>query len=289
LLPDKHLLIIAGPTAVGKTEYAIKKALELQTIIVSADSRQFYRETNIGTAKPTADELNTVPHYFINSLSIFDNYNVGDFERDALALLNKEFLNRDHIVMAGGSGLYIKAICEGLDTFPPIDESIRPRLQEQYEQEGIAHLQNLLQDLDPHCYAKIDQQNPHRLLRALEVCIGTGKPYSSFLNKRQRNAAFNIKKTVLYADRELLYQRINKRVDAMIQAGLEAEARQLYPHRQLNALQTVGYQELFDHFDGKYSFAEAVELIKRNTRRYAKRQLTWFRHQSEGWEWVKHG
>lgn len=282
----KQLLVIAGPTAVGKTAVAIRAAVALQTVVISADSRQFYRETNIGTAKPTPDELQAVAHYLVNSHSIFDTYTVGDFEREAFTLQNKLYCNYNNIVLAGGSGLYIKAVCEGLDNFPPIADDVRHRLRASYAEAGIEYLRQTLQSLDPSSYERIDRNNPQRLLRALEVCIGTGKPYSSFLAKQTVQRPFQIRKVVLYLPTEQLYDRINRRVDAMIADGLEAEARQLYPYRHLNALQTVGYQELFDHFDGKHNLATAVELIKRNTRRYAKRQLTWFRHQSEGWEWL---
>ena len=274
----KKLIVVAGPTAVGKTSVAIQLAKQLGTVVVSCDSRQFFREMNIGTAKPTATELAQVQHYFIDSLSIFDPYTVGDFERECHVLLNGLYEKHDSIILCGGSGLYIKAVCEGLDHFPNIPSHIRPQLMEEWTKNGIAFLQDELQRADPVAFANIDTNNPHRLLRALEVCLATGKPYSSFLQQKSINSPiFEPVKIMLDLDREVLYNRINRRVDEMLEAGLLAEVEALLPHQQLNALQTVGYQELFDYFNGKISYDYAVALIKQNSRRYAKRQLTWFR------------
>lgn len=274
----KKLIVVAGPTAVGKTSVAIQLAKKVGTVVVSCDSRQFFREMHIGTAKPTAAELAQVQHYFIDSLSIFDPYTVGDFERDCHTLLNKLYEKYEAVILCGGSGLYIKAVCEGLDHFPDIPPHIRPQLMDEWKKNGIAFLQNELQRADPVAFANIDTNNPHRLLRALEVCLATGKPYSSFLQQKSINSpVFEPVKIMLDLDREVLYNRINRRVDEMLEAGLLAEVEALLPYQQLNALQTVGYQELFDYFNGKISYDYAVELIKQNSRRYAKRQLTWFR------------
>ena len=274
----KKLIVVAGPTAVGKTSVAIQLAKQLGTVVVSCDSRRFFREMNIGTAKPTATELAQVQHYFIDSLSIFDPYTVGDFERECHVLLNGLYEKHDSVILCGGSGLYIKAVCEGLDHFPNIPSHIRPQLMDEWAKNGIAFLQDELQRADPVAFANIDTNNPHRLLRALEVCLATGKPYSSFLQQKSINSPiFEPVKIMLDLDREVLYNRINRRVDEMLKAGLLAEVEALLPHQQLNALQTVGYQELFDYFNGKISYDYAVELIKQNSRRYAKRQLTWFR------------
>ncbi len=273
----KTLLVVAGPTAVGKTAISIQLAKYFDTVILSCDSRQFFREMNIGTAKPDVDELQVVPHYFINSHSIFDNYSVGDFEQDALKLLSQLFENQSIVIMAGGSGLYIKAVCEGLDQFPAVDKKIREQIVEKYEQEGIAYLQNTLQQLDPVYFTQVDTQNPQRMIRALEICLSTGQPFSSFRQQKKVNRPFQIVKIGLTMEREQLYERINKRVEKMMGAGLLEEVKKLYPHKKLNPLQTVGYQELFNYLDGHISLEEAVALIQRNTRRYAKRQYTWFR------------
>lgn len=274
----KKLIVVAGPTAVGKTSVAIHLAKQLETVVVSCDSRQFFREMHIGTAKPTAAELAQVQHYFIDSLSIFDPYSVGDFERDCLDLLNKLYEKHNSVILCGGSGLYIKAVCEGLDHFPNIPPHIRPKLMDEWTKNGIVFLQNELQRYDPVAFANIDTNNPHRLLRALEVCLATGKPYSSFLQQKSISPPiFEPVKIMLDLDRDVLYDRINRRVDEMLSAGLLAEVEALLPYQHLNALQTVGYQELFDYFNGKISYDYAVALIKQNSRRYAKRQLTWFR------------
>ncbi len=283
-----YLIIIAGATASGKTALAIDLANRFGAEILSCDSRQFFREMTIGTAKPDAEELAAAPHHFIDSLSIEEDYNVGDFERDALQWLENYYQKKNIAIMVGGSGLYIKAVCEGLDSYPKVDKSIRLALQELLEKEGIAALQNELQQLDPLYYAKVDLANSQRVIRALEICRGTGQPFSSFQGKNEVKRPFEVIQLGIKWERPKLYERINLRVDLMLEQGLEAEARGLYPLRHLNALQTVGYQEFFDYFDGNISQTKAVELIKRNSRRYAKRQMTWFR-KSENMIWVNAG
>lgn len=274
---QKYLIIVAGPTAVGKTALGIQLAQAFKTVVLSADSRQFYREMTIGTAKPDAEELAAAKHYLVDSLSINDAYNVGDFERDSINLLNELFEKHDVVLMVGGSGLFIKAVCEGLDEYPDVPDSIRKDLQQVFEEQGIEALQQELKTVDPQCYENIDIHNSRRLTRALEVYRASGKPFSSFQNQAKATRIFTPIKILLTMDRQRLYERINYRVDLMLKAGLEAEAKQLALQKHLNALQTVGYQEWFDYFDGKIDQAEAIRLIKRNSRRYAKRQMTWFR------------
>ncbi|RKR82269.1 tRNA dimethylallyltransferase [Mucilaginibacter gracilis] len=273
---QKTLIVIAGPTAVGKTETAIKLANHYNTVIISADSRQFYREMSIGTAKPTPDELSRAKHYFINSHSVTDSFNVGDFEKQTLALLDELFEERDVAILAGGSGLYIKAVCEGFDELPPVDTAMRERLNAEYSEDGIVPLAERLKAIDPVYYAQVDVNNPQRIIRALEVTESTGKPFSSYRTANTKQRPFNIIKIGLNLPRELLYQRINLRVDNMINEGLLAEVESLLPYRHLNALSTVGYKELFDYLDGKTDLTTAIGLIKQNTRHFAKRQLTWF-------------
>ncbi len=274
---NKYLIVLAGPTASGKTEVAIKIAGYFQTEIISADSRQFYREMNIGTAKPSEEELAKAHHHFINSLSIHDNYTVGDFEKETQNLLIQHFKKHKIVVMAGGSGLFIKAVCEGLDKFPVVPQKIRNAINDLFKKEGIEALQKELKKLDPKYFQKVDQHNPMRLIRALEVCWASGKPFSSFMKGKKENRFYKILYINLELDREVLYDRINQRVDRMIETGLENEARELFPFKDLTPLQTVGYQELFDYFDQKITLEQAIELIKRNSRRYAKRQMTWLR------------
>jgi tRNA dimethylallyltransferase len=281
----KKLIVIGGPTASGKTALAIELALHLKTEILSADSRQFYREMAIGTAKPTLAELAQVPHHFINNLSIHDNYSVGDFEQEALALLNKLFLKYEFVIMVGGTGLYIQALCEGLDSFPDTPLSIRAEFEQIFQQDGIEALQKRLQEIDPQYFKEVDPNNPARLIRALSVWRASGQPYSSFLKKRRTRRDFSPIYFALDIPRLDLYTRINKRVDTMIADGLIDEARTLFPFRHLPPLKTVGYTELFDHFEGKYTEAEAIEKIKQHTRNYAKRQMTWFR-KKEDWQWI---
>lgn len=273
----KYLISVVGPTAIGKTSLAISLAKHYKTEIVSADSRQFFKEMQIGTAIPSNKELAAVPHHFIQHKSIFESYSVGDFEKEAIALLSNLFKKHDCVIMVGGSGLYVDAVTKGIDEFPEVDPGVREELNKKLNENGIVELQNQLKLLDETHFAKIDIKNPHRLIRALEVCIGSGQPYSSFLNKKKIKRPFKTITIGLKADRQVIYDRIDQRVDIMIKEGLLKEARTLYPHRALNALQTVGYKELFNYFDGQWDLDFAISEIKKNTRRFAKRQLTWYR------------
>ncbi len=283
----KTLLSVVGPTAIGKTEMAISLASHFDTEIISSDSRQFYREMQIGTAVPAQKELGAVQHHFIQHKSIFDLYSVGDFERDTLQLLDKLFHEKDTVVMVGGSGLYTDAVTKGLDKFPKIDPEIRKKLNKIYAENGIGKLQEQLETEDPVYYKKVDKENPHRLIRALEVCLGTGKPYTSFLAKCTESRPFRTISIGLKADRQLVYERINTRVDGMIAQGLVQEVEKLKKHQNLNALQTVGYKELFNYLEGNWTLDFAISEIKKNTRRFAKRQMTWFR-KNENTVWVPH-
>lgn len=276
---QKTLIVIAGPTAVGKTDFCVRLAQSLQTEVLSADSRQFYRELNIGTAKPSQAELQGVKHHFINSHSIDILYSAGAFERDALGILDQIFQTKDVAILTGGSGLYIKAVCEGLDDLPETPPEFRAELMHRLETEGLETLQAQLWVLDPVYCAQNDLQNTQRVVRALEVCLLTGKPYSSFREHQPAQRSFNIIQIALDRDRTQLYRRIDARMDAMLAAGLVEEARALLPYRTHNALQTVGYKEVFDYLEGLYDYNEMVRLLKRNSRRYAKRQITWFKHQ----------
>jgi len=279
---NKTLISIVGPTAIGKTRVSIEVAKALETEIISCDSRQFYKEMCIGTAVPEKEELNAVKHHFIQQLSIFDTYSVGQYETEALELIEKKFRTHQTLLLTGGSGLYQKAVLEGLDDFPKVKASIRENLNRTLKARGLKPLQLQLKELDPDYYKKIDLQNPHRLIRALEICLGTGKPFSFFLDQKQpKPRAFKTLKIGLTAERLLIYKRIEKRVDMMFDRGLVEEAKALEPYRHLNALQTVGYKEIFAYFDGKISLDEAKAEIKKNTRRYAKRQLTWYRKQND--------
>jgi len=278
----KTLIIVVGPTAIGKTALAIELANRFNTEIISSDSRQFFKEMQIGTAVPSPEELQLAKHHFIQHISIHDSYSVGDFELQAMRCSNELFQTHDTVVMAGGSGLYNKAVVEGLDYFPKVDAGIREQLNQQLKEKGIATLQQQLQKLDPTSYDSIDLQNPHRLIRALEICIGTGEPFSSFLNQTtQQQRPFKTIKIGLTADRSVIYERINKRVDIMMENGLLEEVKSLYPHRHLNALQTVGYKELFPYIEGEVSLEFAISEIKKNTRRFAKRQLTWLNKEED--------
>lgn len=278
---DKYLIVIAGPTASGKTATAITIAKALRTVIISADSRQFYREIPIGTAAPTREELSEVEHFMIHNLSIEDRYDVADYEKDVLLLLKKLFLNHDAVVMTGGSGLFIDAVCNGLDSIPDISEETRNRVNDLYEKGGVVALQNELQHLDPEYYEIVDKHNPRRLQRAIEVCYQTGLPYSSFRKNNTKERDFKIIKLALLWERNELITRINKRVENMISDGLVEEARSVYHKRNLNSLNTVGYKEMFQYFDGDISLNEAIELIKISTRQYAKRQMTWLRKNND--------
>ncbi len=273
----KTVLAVVGPTAIGKTALGIKLANHFDTEILSADSRQFFKEMCVGTAVPTNDELAAAKHHFIQHISVSDEYNVGLFEKDALAKLDELFRKKDWAVLVGGSGLYVDAVILGLDDFPDVNIGIREDLKMLLDQHGITTLQEQLKKLDPEQYYAMDIQNPQRLIRALEICLGTGKPYSSFKAQNRVQRPFQSLKIGLSADRELIYERINKRVDLMVENGLIEEARTLYSKRDLNALQTVGYRELFAFFEGKYDLQTAIAEIKKNTRRFAKRQLTWYR------------
>ena len=274
---NKKLIIITGPTAIGKTGLAVFLAKQLKTEIISFDSRQFYKEMKIGTAVPTDDELAEAPHHFIQNLSIHDEYTVGDFERDALKKLEELFQKYDSVVMVGGSGMFEKAVTEGLDEFPEVDKAIRQNLNQEFEMYGIEPLQKELLKADLDYYNQVDLNNPMRIIRALEICRGTGKPFSSFRKKQSAQRNFNILKIGLQLPREEIYERINHRVDMMMEEGLLDEVRSLYEFKHLNSLQTVGYRELFDYLEGKFDLEFAVGEIKKNTRRYAKRQLTWYR------------
>lgn len=278
-LPDNthYLLVVIGPTAIGKTALAIQLAQHFQCEIISCDSRQFFKEMTLGTAVPSPEELAAVPHHFIQHISIQDSYSVGDFERDAIAHLDRLFEKNKVQVMVGGSGLYVNAILEGLDEFPDIDPRIREELNQTLEEKGLPYLQAQLKELDPVHYEKVALDNPQRVTRALEVSIGTGQPYSSFLAKKKVKRNFVPIVIGLEAPREMMYERINKRVDLMLQGGLLEEVKALLPYQQLNALQTVGYRELFHYFNGEGTLEEAIEEIKKNTRRFAKRQITWFK------------
>jgi len=271
------LLVITGPTAIGKTGLAVQLAKQLNTPILSADSRQFFREMSIGTAKPTQEELLAATHYFINNKSIHDDYDAGQYENEAIGLLATLFKTNRVILLCGGSGMYLDAVCNGFDPIPGVDQAQRETLNQLFKDQGITALQQLLLANDPGHYQNIDLQNPHRLIRALEVTLGSGTPYSDFRKGAGTKRDFNIVKIGLNTDRETLYEQINTRVDAMMEQGLLEEASLLLPFRTLNALQTVGYKELFSYLDGRITLSDAVAQIKQNTRRFAKRQLTWFR------------
>ena len=281
---QKYLISIVGPTAIGKTALSIALAKHYQTEIISADSRQFYQEMNVGTAAPTQAELSEAPHHFIHHKSVLEDYNVGSFEKDAIKTLENLFTSHDVIVMVGGSGLYIDAITKGLDDFPIVDAAIRETLNEELATKGLEYLQNKLKTLDPLSFDTIAIDNPHRLIRALEICIGSELPYSSFLNKEKPKRQFKTITIGLTAERATIYDRINKRVDNMMTDGLMDEAKTLHHLQHLNALNTVGYSELFKFLNKEWTLDFAVSEIKKNSRRYAKRQLTWFR-KKEGVLW----
>lgn len=277
----KRLLVVIGPTGSGKTDLSIRLARHYGAPILSTDSRQVYRGMAIGTAQPSVEEMEAAEHHFIASHDIEDNLSCGEYEVQALARLKELFERHDHVIAVGGSGLYVRALCEGMDDLPRADASLRAELSAQLAGMGVEALAERLRLLDPVYYERVDRNNPARVVRALEVCLQTGRPYSELRTGRRRKRDFETVKIGVDLPREVLYERIDRRVDAMMAAGLEAEARALYPFRELNALQTVGYRELFDHFDGRTTLEEAVELIKRNSRRYAKRQLTWFRRDAD--------
>lgn len=274
---NKNLIVIVGPTAIGKTALGIQLAQHFDTEIISADSRQFYKEMAIGTAVPEPEELKAAKHHFIQHISVQQKYSVGDFEKDALLKINELFKLKDTVLMVGGSGLYVDAVCSGLDKFPPIKTEVKNYVTQLYNDKGLIALAEILKEKDPLHYASAELKNPQRIQRAVEVCLSSGAPYSSFLNKEKTKRPFNIIKIGLNAEREVIYDRINKRVHLMIDKGLIAEAKSLLPLKHLNALNTVGYKELFNYFDGTWSKEFAISEIQKNTRRFAKRQLTWFR------------
>ena len=278
---DKTLLLITGPTAVGKTDISIDIAKKYNTEIISCDSRQFYKELNIGTAVPNLNQLNEVKHHFIQHISIHDYYNVSMYENDVIDLLKKLFVKNNIVILTGGSGLYIDAVCKGIDDMPNVDFEIRKNLQEKLEQEGIQSLRFELKKIDEKTYNNIDLKNSKRILRALEVFYQTGKKLSDFKTAKNKKRDFKIVKVCLNINREKLYDKINKRVDIMINRGLIEEAKTMYEYKNLIALKTVGYKELFEYFEEKITLEKAIELIKRNTRHYARKQLTWFRKDNE--------
>ena len=274
---NKSLISIVGPTAIGKTSISLKLAKHFNTEIISADSRQFYKEMRVGTAAPTPKELNAVKHHFIHHKSIEDNYNVGTFEKEALQCLDQLFATHNVVVMVGGSGLYVDAVTKGLDDFPEVDSAIRKRLNDSLKKEGISTLQQQLKVLDIETYNSIAIDNPRRVIRALEICIGTGQTFSSFKNKDKVSRNFKTITVGLTADRAIIYKRINERVDKMLEQGLLDEAKALLPNQHLNALNTVGYKELFRYYNGEWTLNFAISEIKKNSRHFAKRQLTWFK------------
>lgn len=284
----KTLIVIVGPTAIGKTALAIRLAQYYDTEIISADSRQFYKEMGIGTAKPPLDELETVRHHFINSHSVTDLFNAGDYEKEADRLIENLFHNHDQLILTGGSGLFINAVIHGFDELPSANPEIRTRLNRLLVEKGLGYLQEMLKKADPAYFEEADIHNPQRIIRALEVYETSARPFSEFRKKTQKKQPYKIVMIGLNTNRAALYANINTRVDKMMKDGLLDEVRSLIPFRQLNSLNTVGYSELFDHLDGKYSLDEAVEKIKQNTRRFAKRQLTWFR-KTEGIRWFEPG
>ncbi|KZS41799.1 tRNA dimethylallyltransferase [Aquimarina aggregata] len=278
---NKNLIVIVGPTAIGKTNLSIQLANHFNCEIISGDSRQFYKEMKIGTAVPSDDELALAKHHFIQHKSIHQTYTVGDFEKEALNKLKILFDTNDYAILVGGSGLYIDAVTKGLDYFPEVDINTREQLQKEYDTNGIQTLQEQLKVLDKSYYDSVDLQNTHRVMRALEVCLSSGKPYSSFLTSSKKNRPFKCIKIGITADRNIIYDRINMRVDLMIKEGLLDEAKNLYEYKTLNALNTVGYKELFKYFDQEWELDFAISEIKKNTRRFAKRQLTWFKKDTE--------
>ena len=273
----KTLIVITGPTAVGKTALCLDIAQHFGIPIINADSRQIYKELKIGTASPTSEQLQLVPHYFVGSLSLTDYYSASLFEQQVLEILSRQFRSHDFALMAGGSMMYIDAVCDGIDDIPTVDDVTRETLKRRLAQEGLEALVEQLKELDPEYYEIVDRQNPRRVVHGLEICLMTGKTYTSFRKREKKERPFRIVKIGLNRPREELYDRINQRVDQMMQQGLLEEAKALYPMRQMNALNTVGYKELFDYLDGRWPLEEAVERIKGNTRRYARKQLTWYK------------
>jgi tRNA dimethylallyltransferase len=281
----KKLIVLAGPTAVGKTALSIELARHFGCPIISGDSRQFYKEISIGTAKPTATEKAEVEHYFVDSHSIHEPLSAGQFEREAIPIINELFKSHNHLILTGGSGLFLKAIYDGLDQFVTVSQEVKDQVIQLEETEGLKGLQDKLEEIDPVYFKDVDQRNRVRLTRAIEVCLEAKKPYSSFLDQAKSKRSFETVKIMLNRDRKVLYNRINLRVDIMMKNGLMEEVQSVYPYKELKSLQTVGYNEIFDLIDKKHDLTTTIELIKRNTRRYAKRQLTWFKR--EGFEWFE--
>ncbi|WP_321332962.1 tRNA (adenosine(37)-N6)-dimethylallyltransferase MiaA [uncultured Bacteroides sp.] len=277
----KNLIVIIGPTGVGKTELSLRIAEEFKTCIVSSDSRQLYAELKIGTAAPTKEQLNRVPHHFVGTLALTDYYSAAQYEAEALTLLNQLFTEKDTVVLTGGSMMYIDAICKGIDDIPTVDAETRELMLSKYEAQGLEHLCAELKFLDPEYYKIVDLKNPKRVIHALEICYMSGKTYTSFRTQQKKQRPFSILKIGLIRDREELYHRINQRVDLMMQEGLMEEAKAVYPYRQLNSLNTVGYKELFKYLEGEWSLSFAVDKIKQNSRIYSRKQMTWFKRDEE--------
>jgi len=276
-MKEKTLIVVVGPTAIGKTALGIQLAAQFNTEIISADSRQFFQEMTIGTAVPDAGELAAAKHHCIQHISIHQKYSVGDFEKEALKIAASIFENNDYAIMVGGSGLYVDAVCNGLDVFPEVTTAVKATVANVFETQGLEALVAILKEKDPEYYQKVSLQNPQRVIRAVEVCLSSGQPFSSFLNKEKGKRPFNIIKLGLNADRQIIYNRINLRVDLMMQQGLLEEAKSVFSQKHLNALNTVGYKELFRYFEAEWDLDFAISEIKKNTRRFAKRQLTWYR------------
>lgn len=273
----KTVVVVAGPTGIGKTKTGLVLAKDYNSVIVSADSRQIYREIPIGTAAPTPEEQAEIPHFLVGTRSVFDYYNAFEFEQDALRCVQEAFLDKDVVFMVGGSMMYLDAFCNGIDELPTVDPQLRKDLMARFSEEGLASLRMQLKQLDPEFYKQVDLKNAKRVIHALEICLMTGRPYSSLRTQPKKKRPFQIIRVGLHMDRALLYERIDLRVEQMLAKGLEEEARSLWPHRDLNALNTVGYKELFAYFEGEYGLDRALELIQRNSRRYARKQLSWFR------------
>lgn len=273
----KTVVVVAGPTGIGKTRTGLALAKDYNSVIVSADSRQIYREIPIGTAAPTPEEQAEIPHFLVGTRSVFDYYNAFEFEQDALRCVQEAFVDKDVVFMVGGSMMYLDAFCNGIDELPTVDPQLRKDLMARFSEEGLASLRMQLKQLDPEFYKQVDLKNAKRVIHALEICLMTGQPYSSLRTQPKKKRPFQIIRVGLHMDRALLYERIDLRVEQMLAKGLEEEARSLWPHRDLNALNTVGYKELFAYFEGEYGLDRALELIQRNSRRYARKQLSWFR------------
>lgn len=281
-----YLIVVTGPTGIGKTKLSIELAQHLSAEILSADSRQIYKEMKIGTAVPSDEELQSAQHHFIGNVSIHDYYNVSQYEHEAISLIEKLHKKNKFVILTGGTGLYINAICKGIDIMPDPEPKLRASLNEEFKQKGIYYLQKRLQELDPEYYNVVDLNNQARLIRALEICLQTGKTYSSFRKTKDKSRSFKTIKIALNMDRDILYDRINRRVNIMVEEGLIEEAKPLYPYKDLTALKTVGYQELFEAFAGKYPIAEGIEKIQNSSRRYARKQISWVRRDSE-YKWFE--